>query len=234
MFKGDYPLKHARLKQLYDAGFNIADFVCFAPGKLDPVRLKKFFDKYKDKHGVSLRHFHQDEKRYWKCPVLFEVKDWKTALRFCQEHNKLFYSLINEGMPRTEALYAGNFLLIDDSIFVIEWGKGGSPRDLEDKTPNTITGRMREPLPANTPLEFRPLPYLFSNFLPENRPIIIEFNIYPYAVGLRKNNLVVWEWRRGFNHETWEIAEELIQENRELKKKVEVLEELFIKLFKRQ
>src|SRR3989344_1739234 len=108
MADGKYPLKHERLKQLENAGFNVAPFVCFPPKRLDPTKLKKFFEKYKRKNGISLRHFHEDETRFFKCPVEYEVKDWEFALRFCQEHNKQFYSLCNEAILLGNSIFGGN------------------------------------------------------------------------------------------------------------------------------
>ena len=231
---GSYPLKDKRLKQLYDAGFNIADFRCFPPHLLDPVELKKFFDRYKKKHGISLRHFHQDEKRFFKCPVKYEVKDWQTALRFCQEHNQQFYSLINEAIPRNDSVYGGNIWLLDDRCFMVEYFEGpGSPRDTENKQLKHFRREIGQPLPEGTPPELVRLGSLFRNFIPDERPIVIEFNIYPYPVGKGKENIIIWEWRQGLLHETAETVQELLEEIERLKLKNETLQQLIIRMASR-
>ncbi len=119
-----YPLKHVRLKQLREAGFNVADFICFPPGQLDPVKLEKFFRRFQKKNGISLRHFYEDENRFFKCPVQYEVKDWETALRFCQTHNKQFFTLCNEAIPLKDAVFGGNIWLLDNLEYVAEYFKG--------------------------------------------------------------------------------------------------------------
>ena len=220
-----YPLKHVRLEQLHDAGFNIASFVCFPPKQLDPIKLKKFFDKFKNKNGISLRHFHEDENRFFKCPVKYEVKDWQVALRFCQEHNKQFYTLCNEAIPLGDAVFGGNVWLLDERDFMVEYFEGpGSPRDTESKQLKSFKRSIGQPLPSGTPSELVHLGSLFRNFIPHQRPIVIEFNIYPYPIGRRKETSIIWEWRQGLLHETSEIIQALMEENEKLKTEITALE----------
>jgi hypothetical protein len=224
---GEYPLKHIRLKQLYDSGFNIADFVCFAPNQLDPVKLRKFFDKHVGKEGISLRHFYQDETRYFKCPVKYEVKDWDEALRFCTEHNKTFYSLVNEAIRIDKSEYAGNIWLLDERDFVVEYFSGpGTPRDTETKELKFIKRHFGEPFPEGAPPALLKLGPLFRGFLPETRPIVIEFNIYPYGVGKRNEEAIIWEWRQGLIHESVEVVEYLSNLVDRLKAERDILERM--------
>lgn len=225
-----YPLKHARLKQLYEAGFNIADFVCFPPRQLSPAKLRKFFERFKKKSGISLRHFHENENRFFKCPVKYEVRDWQTVLRFCQEHNQEFYTLCNEAIPLKDAIYGGNIWLLDNRDFMVEYFEGpGSPRDTESKQLKHFKRSIGEPLPEGTPAELVRLGSLFRKFVPEARPIVIEFNIYPYPVGKRMETSIIWEWRQGLLHETSEIVQALLEEIDKLKIENEVLERLLLK-----
>lgn len=227
---GSYPLKHERLDQLEVSGFNIADFICFAPGQLDPVALKDFFDRYRCKHGISIRHFHQDETRFFKCPVRYEVVDWNSALRFCQEHNRAFYTLVNEAIPPDDAMYGGNIWLLDDRDFVIEYFEGpGTPRDTERKKLKFIKRAIGERLPEDAPPELSRLATRFKGFIPDERPIVIEFNIYPYPVGKLEKTSVIWEWRQGLIHESCEVVQYLLAENEDLKKQVRMLEDLILK-----
>lgn len=223
--------KDERLRQLWQAGFNIADFVCFAPGELDPVRLERFFRKYEKRHGISLRHFHENESRFFKCPVKYEVTDWKTALRFCQEHNRTFYTLCNEAIPLDDAIYGGNIWLLDDRDYVVEYFDGpGSPRDTETKELKFIKRTIGEQLPADAPEELRQLAARFRRFIPETRPIVIEFNIYPYPVGRLKEKSIIWEWRQGLIHESLDVLEFLLEENQQLRTRIATLESLVLKM----
>ena len=208
-----YPLKNVRLEQLDLAGFNIADYICFPPRQLSPQKLKRFFDKYKKKNGISLRHFHADENRFFKCPVKYEVTDWKEALRFCQEHNEGFYTLCNEAIPLKDAIFGGNVLLLNELEFLVEYFRGpGSPRDTENKKLEHFTRSIGQKLPDGTPNELVQLGSHFRKFVPEERPIVIEFNIYPYPIGKKKSNIIIWEWRQGMLHETSEIVQALLTE----------------------
>jgi len=223
--------KDERLRQLAAAGFNIADFICFPPGKLDPVRLERFFRKYQKRNGISLRHFHHDENRFWKCPVKYEVKNWKTALRFCQEHNKTFFTLCNEAIPLSDAVYGGIIWLLDERDYQVEYFEGpGSPRDTETKELKAFKRTFGEPVPSDAPPELMSLAARFRKFIPETRPIVIEFNIYPYPVGQLKENAIVWEWRKGLIHEDLEVIGLLPQENQQLRARVATLEDLFVKV----
>lgn len=38
----EYPLKHIRLQQLYEAGFNVADFACWAQASSTPKNYGHF------------------------------------------------------------------------------------------------------------------------------------------------------------------------------------------------
>lgn len=76
-----YPLKHIRLQQLYEAGFNVADFVSFPPGQLDLKVVQKLFEK----HGrISLRHFHSDEDKKFACPFFPDQDNWNTIKKTCR------------------------------------------------------------------------------------------------------------------------------------------------------
>src|SRR3989344_8198716 len=116
-----YPLKHVRLQQTFEAGFNIADFVCFPPGQLDEQILRRFFAQ----HGrLSCRHFHSDEKKHFRCPFLRDVTDVETAIAFCREHNLKYYSLCNENLVTADSQYAGNVMLYDDRNYLVEYLEG--------------------------------------------------------------------------------------------------------------
>lgn len=147
----EYPLKHVRLQQLYEAGFNIADFVCFPPGQLNEEELRRFFDK----HGrVSLRHFHADEKRNFRCPFFPEQTDWQTVLRLAKENNVTYYTLCNENLILEDSQYAGNIVIYDERSYMIEYFKGcGTPRDIDKKNVSEIerfTRRIGEPMNPST------------------------------------------------------------------------------------
>lgn len=229
MAQNPYPLKHIRLRQLYDAGFNIADFICFPPKELDPVKLRNFFNRFRNKNGTSLRHFHQNETRFFKCPVKYEVKDWETALRFCQEHNQQFYTLVNEAFRVQDPIFGGNIWLLDNREFMVEYFNGpGTPRDTENKELMHFHREIGQPFPENTPPELARLGSLFHNFIPDQRPIVIEFNIYPYPVGKRRETSIVWEWRQGLLHETSEIVQALLAEIDRLQIENGVLERLVL------
>lgn len=86
MSSAEYPLKHIRLQQLVEAGFNVADFLCFPPRTL--AGREKELEAFLQKHGrISCRHFHDNEKQYFKCPVLYDQTDFKKIVEFCLRHN---------------------------------------------------------------------------------------------------------------------------------------------------
>lgn len=224
MMSSEYPLKHIRLKQLHEAGFNVADFVCWAPGQLNPGELKKFLEKHK---RISCRHFHADEKKYFKCPVLYDQTDFKTILAFCSEHNKTFYTLCNESINTQESLCAGNVLVHDENNWFIEYFYGpGTPRDVEKnvdklKTYSKSFGSSAQgDRPPETILRFA---YEARKFNPLNKAYILEFSLYPYPIGRQQNHIVCWEWRWGWLHYQLQANQFLLEELRKTKEYAEQL-----------
>jgi hypothetical protein len=196
MSSNEYPLKHVRLQQIYEAGFNVADFICFPPNEFNEDLLRSFFAK----HGkVSCRHFHSDEKRNFACPFLRDVTDVEKAVNFCKEHNRTYFSLINENLVTADSIYAGNVWLKDDRNYLIEYFEGpGTPRDLENMDADRIKHFKREigePMDQSAPEALKRLAYNFQKLVPHIRPVMLEFSVYPYAVGRRRSNEVCWEWR---------------------------------------
>lgn len=206
-----YPLKHIRLGQLEDDGFNVADWICFPPRELDLQRLREFFDR----HGrISCRHFADDERRQFKCPVRYDLSDFEEIAAFCSEHNQQYWTLCNEAIKLDDSIFAGNILLLDDRDFLVEYFEGpGTPRDTEHKRPPELRVFRREfgvPLPPGTPQELVAVASCFRNFLSERRPIILEFSIYPYPIGKRQRRDIFWEWRLGWIHDYMELVQMLL------------------------
>lgn len=202
--EGIYPLKHERLNQLLQSGINVAPFICFAPGKLDEITLRNFFEKY---GKISCRHFYADESKKFACPVLYEQTDWWKIIEFVREHNKTYYTLCNEAIALQDSTYAGNIIFhIGDRSYTVEYFEGyGTPRDIEKKNQNQIRIFQKvfgEPAPNDAPQALKELVARLGSFkkLTEIRPLVMEFSLYPYPIGINKVNYVCWEWRRGWLH----------------------------------
>lgn len=208
----EYPLKHARLEQLHQAGFNVADFICFPPRTLrgHEDELKAFLTK----HGtISCRHFHENEKVHFKCPVKYEQTDFETILAFCLANNEgnneaktPFYTLCNEAINLKESICAGNILVLNEQAYWIEYFYGpGTPRDIESKGPDelkTYGKTVGQPTEGDKPpddvlrmaLNARKFQAL------DNKAYILEFSLYPYPIGRNQTNIICWEWRWGWLH----------------------------------
>lgn len=233
----EYPLKHIRLQQLYDFGLNVANFICFPPHTLRgrEEELKVFLAK----HGtISCRHFHQDERNHFKCPVKYEQTDFDTILAFCLANNEgdnetktAFYTLCNEAINLKDSICAGNILVLNDKAYCIEYFYGpGTPRDIEEnpdklKTYGKIEGQpaegekppdgvMRMVLGAR---KFKAL---------ANKAYILEFSLYPYPVGLNQTNIICWEWRWGWLHYQMQANRILLDQLQKANKRIAELEQL--------
>jgi len=200
-----YPLKHQRLELLLEKGANIADFVCFAPNEFDEKKARDFFEKHKK---VSVRHFHENEKEVFKCPVIYDVADFKKVSEFAKENNKKFYTLINQSIAIEDSLFCGTILWIDDGLrdrkFIMEIFFGaGTPRDIEKKNMSDLlilTGPrfwIEAPRSSHKDDFHKTLKMIVEHSyrLTSMRPIIYEFSYYPYPVGKLERNLIYWEWR---------------------------------------
>ncbi len=212
MASQEYPLKHIRLQQLSDAGFNVANFICFPPQTLKghEEELRAFLAKHST---ISCRHFHQDEKVHFKCPVKYEQTDFNTILDFCLSNNEgtneaktAFYTLCNEAINLKDSICAGNILVLNEQAYFIEYFNGpGTPRDIETKGPDelkTYSKTIGQPAEGEKPPDdilhmvmdakkFKAL---------ENKAYIVEFSLYPYPIGRNQTHVICWEWRWGWLH----------------------------------
>jgi len=215
-----YPLKHLRLEQLHQSGFNVADFICFPPrtlkGRTDELRA------FLAKHGrISCRHFHQDEKKYFKCPVKYDQTDIDVVLAFCLEHNETYYTLCNEAINLQESVCAGNILTLDERNYFVEYFHGpGTPRDIESKGADELkvyTRSFGTPSQGPEPPDIvKKMAYQASRFKPVQGPYILEFSLYPYPIGKNQSEIVIWEWRLGWLHYQLQANKFLLTENQRL------------------
>lgn len=199
-----YPTKDVRIRQLLDAGLNIVDFIHFGIGKYDKHLARTFFNKY---GSVSTRTFSDDESQEFATPVEYEWDKFDDAERFCIEQNKVYHILMNQALKRIESVLWGNILWYDLSRFTIEFSYDpGTPRDIETKSSENlriINGDVSE----YVSLESKDRKVLevvdrTSMFMTTVRPIVIEFQLYPYSVGILKDKWVFWEWRSGGGAQT--------------------------------
>lgn len=242
MLSADYPLKHTRLEQLYRAGFNIADFVCFPPNTL--VGREKELESFLQKHGrISCRHFHENEKQHFKCPVLYDQTDWQTILAFCLDNNygrnheqTAFYTLCNEAIKLDDSTCAGNILVLNEDTFFVEFFYGpGTPRDIESKGVDELKLYSKSGYsPAEgekPPTEVLSLVQRARKFRPlENKPYVIEFSVYPYPIGRNNGHTIVWEWRWGWLHYQLQANKFLLQINQTQSEEIKKLNKIIIQL----
>lgn len=225
MASDQYPLKNVRLEQLHAAGFNVADFICFPPHTLfnrehELQELRAFLTKHK---RISCRHFHDDETKYFKCPVKYDQTDYKAIWDFCLANNEgkneaqvAFYTLCNEAINTQESLCAGNILVLNDQTFFVEYFEGpGTPRDIETKSHDqlkTFSRTMGEPAEGTRPPdEVLRMAHEARKFKPlDNKPYILEFSLYPYPIGRQQTNIICWEWRWGWLHYQLQMNQHLL------------------------
>lgn len=194
-----YPPKDTRIRQLFDAGLNIVDFVHFGIRKYDSNVARAFFNKY---GSVSIRTFADDESKEFATPVEYERDKFDQAERFCIEQNKTYHILMNQALKRADSVLWGNILWYDLSKFTVEYSdKPGTPRDIETSSMEDLRvlhGDLSEYIFFES--KDRQLMEVIRKtnlFLTSVRPIVIEFQLYPYPVGVLGEKWVFWEWRRG-------------------------------------
>ncbi len=211
------PLKHTRLEQLAEAGFNCPDFCYWLRGELNPLELKDFLEKY---GRISLRNVTEERllEQTPKLPVEYDQNDWDFISDFCSKYNRQYHTLVNEALPLKDSLIAGNIILLDPERYVVSYFEGyGTPRDVDDKGSSELKVYLR---PFNTPVpEWAPkkleelvaqLQTSHLNFSPIT-PKTFEFSIYPYPVGLQQRPEVFWEWRSGSTHDLYTIIARMLE-----------------------
>lgn len=200
---GILPLKDIRLRQLVDAGFNYADFRSWCRGQLNVNELEEFFNLHERR--LSLRLF-TEEKLGDPSPRLpFEpgVGDWSKVKSFCLEHNWNYHILVNETIPR-DSIYSGSLILQDRTNYIVSCIEGfGTPRDVDE--PNAklrvFMKHFGQSIPERMPTFIAEMASRFENFLPQYRPMTIEFSYHRELVGHLQQPLVFWEWRDGSLHD---------------------------------
>jgi hypothetical protein len=198
------PLKDARLRQLLDAGFNIAHFRSWLRQKLDLTQLRELFEKYP---SLSLRTFSEE----WnnepppRLPVLYDQRQWEKIKEFCSINNRSYHTLVNECIPLADSEYCGNIILMKDYYVAVFFNGSGTPRYIDDEiAENTLSAsvsvlqnRYGAEIPAWAPESLGDIIDRLRTFLFVRRPVAVEFSKYPYPVGILRTNTVYWEWRGG-------------------------------------
>ncbi len=237
MSSQEYPLKHVRLTQLSGAGFNVADFICFPPNTLRgrEEELRTFLVK----HGtISCRHFHENEKVHFKCPVKYEQTDLDTILAFCLANNEgeneaktPFYTLCNEAINLKDSICAGNILVLNEQAYFIEYFLGpGTPRDIETKGPDelkTYGKTVGQPAEGEKPPEeiLRMAMNARKFKALDNKAYILEFSLYPYPIGRDQTEVICWEWRWGWLHYQLQANRYLLDQLKKRDQKIAELEQ---------
>lgn len=208
------PLKHVRLQQLYEAGLNCPPFRFWLRGELNPEELQEFLRM----HGrISLRNF--TEERILdptpELPVAYDRSDWNFILDFCRRYNRQYHTLVNEALPLSDSLLAGNVIVLDAERYMVAYFEGyGTPRDVSAKVSSELKVYLRPfdaPAPQGVPQQIEEIVAKVRAFRPDFRPITFEFSIYPRPVGLRGTPEIFWEWRSGSAHDLYAVISRLME-----------------------
>lgn len=211
------PLKHVRLQQLADARINTPSFRYWLRGELNPAELKAFLRS----HGrISLRNVREERllEETPKLPVEYDKSDWDFIIDFCSKHNRQYHTLVNEALPLSDSLMAGNIILLGSGKYIVSYFEGyGTPRDVDDKSSAELKVYLR-PFDTEGPIW---APRIFEglvaqlqathlNFSPIE-PKTFEFSIYKYDVGLLQRPEIFWEWRSGSAHDLYTVVARMLE-----------------------
>jgi hypothetical protein len=195
-----YPTKEKRLEQLDALGLNIADFIHFARGEFVEDKAREFFEKCDE--CVSGRTFSDDEYGKHMGPVKYEMSEFEQVKAFCMENTGRYHILINQAIAVKDAFITGKILWKDGLHYCIDYFYGaGTPRDIENMGGDLKVaegtaryGPLSDDASAN--IELRKVVNKtqdVTEFLRVEQ-VTLEFQIYPYPVGKRDDNVVFWEW----------------------------------------
>lgn len=197
-------LKHERLLQLKNAGLNTVDFLWFPPGVLDEGGVLRFFEK----HGrISFRQYTADPT-VGNLPGIYDVEKLESVFDFIKAHRRNdSYAIINQGVETDQNNIRGCLSLFDFYCFRVEYFVGqGNPRKIERKTSEELTEIFGD---IDTGFDFprchnwrgdysglfKELVIMTRAFLTDARPLILEFEWRPEAVGWKPDFWLFWEWR---------------------------------------
>ncbi|MFH1247517.1 MAG: hypothetical protein V1644_04000 [Candidatus Micrarchaeota archaeon] len=189
-----YPPKNVRLQQLRESNLNIADFIHFPINCFDEEVAKKFFEKY---HCVSVRTFATSELLIHATPLKYEMTDFEVVKEFCKEQNKTYNLLMNQVIKIKDAGITGKIAWFDNQNYHIDFFYGeGTPRYMDDDHKidlHTATGSIGNQ-PQNLDSQLLSVVEKTKTAISDFRPIIFEFQLYPYDIGMRNEKLIFWEW----------------------------------------
>ena len=183
-------------------GLNIVDFIHFAPGEFNASRAREFFKAY---GRVSARTFSSFEHEVFCGPIKYEMERFEDVEKFCTQNNRDYHILVNEAIPVKDALITGKIMWLDDLRYHIDYFLGrGTARDVENRGGDLVAvegvASRHEPLSSDAPTNTALLALVEkTRQVPEflgTDSILLEFQIYPYRIGRRKEKLIFWEWLR--------------------------------------
>lgn len=190
-----YPAKHLRLNELRESGLNIADFIYFPIAGFDEETAKKLFEKYS---SVSVRTFAPSELLVHATPVKYEMTDFKVVEEFCKEQNREYNLLMNQAINLKDALITGKIAWINSENFHVDYFYGpGTPRYMDEDRQvalHTVTGNLKQQTRPDVDERILEVVEKTKTAIAHFRPIIFEFQIYPYEIGVLKQKTIFWEW----------------------------------------
>lgn len=127
------------------------------------------------------------------------MKNWQGILGFCRKNNAKWFLLINEAIKLHDAECTALIKILDGSDYEVEYFEGGgSPRDIETKTAAGLKhfGRILGRTYGERKPKLMEVISKLIGFQRNFRPIIVEVQVYPYEIGMRRENTILWEWRK--------------------------------------
>lgn len=214
------PLKHIRLRELANQGFNYVDFRFWLRNTLNISELKEFFET----HGsISLRTFTEErlDQETPKLPVAYSMRDWDSILEFCVRNNHQYHTLVNQSLPLEHSLLAGR-IVIDGKWVSLDAFEGyGTPRDADERISRLKVhqGTFGDPMSDWVPQELAEVAVRLRDFQPI-LPVTFEYSLYPYPIGVRKTPIVLWEWRGGSAYDLRAMISRLLLKTRDARHSV--------------
>jgi hypothetical protein len=183
--------KYERIKEFQVLGFNTPEILYIRRGALVDLRIVGEF--FKDCERGSIRTYSDDESKNFKCPH-YPNRQIPELMELFPKIVDQYHVMLAKPVDPNDTLWCGNLVVDPDGEEVyVEAIKGpGTVRDL-DRRAHDLDRKMRVSW-------WRAQGEPWDIVIPEavqfpRRGVVIEWSYYRVPVGMKKRQLIFWEYR---------------------------------------
>lgn len=206
MIFGDNWSKYDSLEFLKEMGYNTPEFLLITSSK----ELAKVIDDWGTFNKLSIRSFRPRSNLTFNEPFYPNIEMNDVFINIMNGHLRQGYHLIiSKGIDPTGTKWKGNIMIYPSFSmrrfdYILECSEGyGTVRDLEkDKNIKCFTSIL-EAMQATKCPEMSKIYIVAKDIFDklDKKPIILEWSVYEFPVGIKNKTVIYWEVRKGYERD---------------------------------